>query len=228
MRIFYDVDTQNDFMNQDGKLYVPDAENLKPNLKLLTACARENRIPVLGSIDRHFGTEEYKEKEGELAKNGGPFPEHCMDGTYGQEKIDETRLGYDYRFGDLASYIPNSLISENYLQQAPGIFENNLTKSRDRCAIYFEKQSYDVFTNPNFAEFLKRAQFREAVVYGVATDFCVRAAVLGMQERGIQCYVVEDAITGVFPEKTKEALEEMVKAGAKFVKTKQVLEGKVR
>jgi len=32
------------------------------------------------------------------------------------------------------------------------------------------------------------------VVYGVATDFCVKAAVLGMQKRGVQCYVVEDAI----------------------------------
>jgi len=48
-----------------------------------------------------------------------------------------------------------------------------------------------------------------------------------MQQRRIQCYVVEDAIKGVFPDKTKEALEEMAKAGAKFVTTKDVLEGRI-
>jgi nicotinamidase-related amidase len=48
-----------------------------------------------------------------------------------------------------------------------------------------------------------------------------------MQKRNIQCYVVEDAIKGVFPDGAKTALEEMVNAGAKLVTTKQVLEGKI-
>jgi nicotinamidase-related amidase len=30
--IFWDVDTQYDFMRADGKLYVPDAEHIIPNL----------------------------------------------------------------------------------------------------------------------------------------------------------------------------------------------------
>ena len=34
--LFWDVDTQYDFMRADGKLYVPDAERLIPNLKRLT------------------------------------------------------------------------------------------------------------------------------------------------------------------------------------------------
>jgi len=75
-------------------------------------------------------------------------------------------------------------------------------------------------------KFLEIAKVGEAVVYGVATDFCVKAAVLGMQKRGVQCYVVEDAIKGVFPETTQKALEEMILAGAKFVTTKDILEEK--
>ena len=90
--------------------------------------------------------------------------------------------------------------------------------------IYFEKQSYDIFTNPAFAEFLKQAKIKQAIVYGVATDYCVKAAVLGMQDKGIQCYIVEDAIKGVDPETTKQALEEMTNAGAKLVTTKDILE----
>ena len=39
--IFWDVDTQVDFMLQGGKLYVPGAEKLIPNLRRLVDAARE-------------------------------------------------------------------------------------------------------------------------------------------------------------------------------------------
>jgi len=93
--------------------------------------------------------------------------------------------------------------------------------------IYFEKQSYDVFTNPNLEVFLERASVTEAIVYGVATDYCIKAAVIGMQERGIQCYVVEDAIKGITPEGEAKAIEEMKSNGAKFITTQQVLEDRL-
>jgi nicotinamidase/pyrazinamidase len=177
MKIFYDIDTQHDFMNANGALYVPGAEEIKPNITALTNYARNNRVQIIGSTDVHTENDpEFK-----------VFPPHCIKGTYGQEKIIPTKPG----------------------------------------EIYFEKQSYDVFTNPEFADFLRQADIRQAVVYGVATDYCVKAAVLGMQQKGIQTYVVEDAIKGVFPEGTKVALEEMADAGAKFVTTKQVLEGRI-
>lgn len=190
MKIFYDVDTQNDFMNKDGALYVPDAELIKPNLELVSLYASQNKIPVIASVDNHYGTLEMKAAEVELARWGGPFPDHCMEGTFGQRKIKQT-----------AQELTDALI--------------------------IEKQSYDVFTNPEAEILLRQLGVKEAVVYGVATDYCVKAAVLGMQNRNIQCYVVEDAIKGVFLDKTKLALEEMVNAGAKLITTKDVLEGKI-
>ena len=36
MNIFWDVDTQNDFMNANGKLYVNEAEEIKKKLKYAT------------------------------------------------------------------------------------------------------------------------------------------------------------------------------------------------
>ncbi len=177
MRIFYDVDTQNDFMNKDGALYVPEAESIRENIRLLTEYARTKKIKIAGSVDAH------SENDPEFET----FPPHCVRETEGQRKI-----------------IPSM----------PG-------------EIYFEKQHYDIFTNPRFAAFLKQTRITEAVVYGVATDICVRSAVLGMQNKSIQCYVVEDAIKGVFSDKTAEALEEMTKEGARFVTTKDVLEGKI-
>jgi nicotinamidase-related amidase len=313
MRIFYDVDTQNDFMNKDGALYVPDAELIKPNLERVTQYAREKIIPVLGSVDRHFGTEEYKHREGELARWGGQFPDHCMDGTAGQKKLYWTIVEKEWDKSyqeEIASYIDNPLIEklsaeeilgrdrlcislawrdhftnriplvgplgkvpiENFrkrvkegnadavklleqfvkrkntgmdyynLEQAVGIVKaihnkvstcfnegtpHEVNRVVHRGGVYFEKQFYDVFTNPNAEELLKRAEVTEAVVYGVATDYCVKDAVLGMQKRGIQCYVVEDAIKGVVPEETESALEEMAKAGAEFVETEDVIGGKI-
>lgn len=277
--VFYDVDTQNDFMNKDGALYVPDAELIKPNLALLTQYARENKIPILGSVDRHFGTPEYAEREKELARNGGPFPDHCMDGTEGELKIVNTvveiisDLNNQYtNRRDKGIYIPHGLYHgfsgempqkfREYYEKLLDVFNNNPERKKrgvedfwaaacsgiDRGlideavrevenvsqqkkkprGIYLEKQHYDVFTNPNTEQVLKQAGVKEAVVYGVATDFCVKAAVLGMQARGIKCHLVTDAIKGVFPDKTKEALEEMARLPVKFTTTKFVLEGRVQ
>ncbi|MDO8516891.1 MAG: isochorismatase family protein [Nanoarchaeota archaeon] len=238
MKVFYDVDTQNDFMNSNGALYVPDAELIKPNLILLTDYAEgekynEKRFPIIGSVDRHFGSEEYKEREGELAKWGGPFPDHCMDKSEGYRKIAETFLWTDNFRGDGCSH--TSLYMENRLDSLIDykLMQKALETIRFKyqnwgpSAVYFEKQSYDVFTNPAIDCFLRLAKIDEAVVYGVATDYCVKAAVLGMQERGIKCYVVEDAIKGVFPESTQKALEEMTNAGAELVTTQDVLEGRI-
>jgi len=234
MRIFYDVDTQNDFMNRDGALYVPDAELLKPNLRRLTEYAEANRIAVVGSLDWHFGTPEYKEREPELQVNGGPFPNHCMINTKGAEKIDETRLSgkYPEKGGKWPAQLyighpinTNRIAEEEIREALRDISEMSHYSTQD--GVYFVKQSYDVFTNPALEVFLSMAGVKEAVVYGVATDFCVKAAVLGMQKRGVQCFVVEDAIKGVFPDKSKEALEEMAAAGARLVTTKQVLEARI-
>src|ERR1700730_9827822 len=87
--IFWDVDTQYDFMKADGKLYVPDAEHLIPNLKKLTDYAHGHGIRIVASADDHVrehaeisATPDWKET----------FPPHCRRGTRGQKRIPETTL----------------------------------------------------------------------------------------------------------------------------------------
>jgi len=227
--IFWDVDTQDDFMNSSGRLYVPNAEEIKPNLKRLTQYAKKHKIPVLGSVDRHFGTKKYEHREGELERYGGPFPDHCVADTKGELKIEKTVVvpvtspqQMYQRPGDaLGLYVEHALDSSFVSNQ---VTEAIRMMDSGNWGIYFEKQNYDVFTNPATAVVLKEAGVTEAVVYGVATDYCVKAAVLGMQERGIQTHVVRDAIRGITPEGEESALEEMAAAGAKFVTTSDVLE----
>ena len=266
--IFFDVDTQNDFMNSKGALYVPDAESIKPNLEQLTTFACEKGIPIFGSVDRHFGTPKYKEREGELAKYRGPFPEHCMDGSEGQRKINETvlvrRLNPDHtkskeldKFYRVEGFfIENPLqFKENQKFEDGGITFNSLDEliarrlsiytsktevthpfhtlsenghvSYQTPGIFFEKQSYDVTTNPYFDKVMDAVKPEVAVVYGVATDYCVKAAVKGLVKHVKEVYVVTDAIKGITPQGTEETFKLFKDLGVKFVTTKEVLGGAI-
>ena len=154
MRVFWDVDTQKDFINPRGKLPVPKAMDIIDNLRSLTRHAEQHGILILGSVDRHFEDDE------ELKK----FPPHCMDNIQGQEKIQCTLL-------------PRYLVT--YVRSKVGIFGKYEDYSNDEVIIdiksykqiLFEKQHTDVFTNRNVMKFLDRLRVSEAVVYGVATEY---------------------------------------------------------
>src|SRR5512137_1459018 len=79
---FMDVDTQRDFMLPDGALYVPGAERIIPRLRRLFDFARKHGITIVSSADAHTP------KDPEFEQ----FPPHCVQGTAGQRKIDETLL----------------------------------------------------------------------------------------------------------------------------------------
>src|SRR6184192_3753610 len=87
--IFWDVDTQHDFMHADGKLYVPDAERIIDNLKRLTDYAHGHAICLVASADDHVM------RDAEISDTPDwktTFPPHCLRGTPGQKKIPETAL----------------------------------------------------------------------------------------------------------------------------------------
>jgi len=72
---------------------------IKENLMQLDKYARnksrsDSNILLAGTTDKHFGTKEYKERETELKKWGGPFGDHAMVNTTGQKKIEETKYLY--------------------------------------------------------------------------------------------------------------------------------------
>ena len=80
--VFFDVDTQIDFLYPAGALYVPGAEQLHPALARLTRFARENSIPVISTMDAHAeNDQEFRD-----------WPPHCVAGTLGQGKPRSTLL----------------------------------------------------------------------------------------------------------------------------------------
>ena len=75
--ILWEVDVQGDFVLPGGKLYVPGAEKLLPNIKRLTDLARQGRVFLVSHGDFHSPDDpEFK-----------VFPPHCVKGTAGAEAL---------------------------------------------------------------------------------------------------------------------------------------------
>ena len=85
------------------------------------------------------------------------------------------------------------------------------------------KKSFDVFTNPHAALLLERLQPEEVVLFGVATDVCDAAAILGMLERGWRVRFVEDAARGLDESRTASLLQDWSARGVAFSTVDEVL-----
>lgn len=204
MLIFFDSDTQNDFISATGRFPIPNGENIRKNLSRLTAFARKNKIKIISSVDRHFGTEKFKNLEfSELSIWGGPFPMHCMDGTSGQKKIKETAP-------KKAVYVENKKLSQTALK-----------KISNSPEIIFEKQKFSAFSNENLPKVLKMLKVHRAIIYGVQTDYSIRTAVLDMRKMGIEVFLVTDASRGinVKPSDAELSIRQMQAAGVRAVGT---------
>lgn len=186
---FFDVDTQFDFMDPAGKLYVPHAEEIIPQLAQLMACARERNIPVLSSADAHAPDD----PEFQI------WPPHCVVGTAGQRHIKVTSL-------------PGALT----IPMRSGPF---VSPGKWPPQIIIEKDVYETSANPNFDAILEALGPRRYVVFGVATEYCVRADVLALRERNKPVQLVVDAIKAITEKDGHKALEEMTAAGAELVTT---------
>jgi nicotinamidase/pyrazinamidase len=191
---FLDVDTQRDFMLSSGALHVPGAERLIPKLRRLFDFARKNEIEIVSSVDAHVANDpEFKQ-----------FPAHCVQGTEGQRKLDETLL-------------PRPLI----LQNKP-VDRNLMDIVRKHQQIIVEKQTLDFFSNP-MSERLLRVLPPRAIVFGVTTEYCVKLACLGLRRFGVHTAVISDAVRALALKSEKEALEEMRSAGVEFITLEALL-----
>lgn len=174
--LFWNVDTQFDFVSPQGKLYVQGAELLKPNWKRITQFAKEKSIFVVNTADFHFADSVELDTNPDFIET---FPPHCMAHTKGAEYIEETKpenpiiFDWDKKYDNVAKI---------------------LSDKRNRNII-IRKDAFDVFTgNSNTDSILKILNPKVVIVYGVTTNVCVNDAVVGLSERVEKVYVVEDAI----------------------------------
>ena len=65
---------------------------------------------------------------------------------------------------------------------------------------------------------LKKNGIKELIVYGIATDYCVKATAIDAADAGYKVTVVEGLSKGVAPDTTAAALDEMKAKGIILVK----------
>jgi len=193
--VFWDVDTQIDFMELEGKLYVPGAEALRPNLGYLTDLGAE-RARLCGSVDAHLPDDP------EFAD----WPEHCVYGTLGQRKVFETLI-------DGTLYVPSVKLTKSQL--------NEVVQFSGQ--VIFEKQDNDVRTNQNVRRFMERVKPDLVVVYGVVSEICVNHAVEFIAgDLGYDTVVVSNAIKELDRIKSKSCQADWGKLGARVLNIGEV------
>jgi len=201
--VLWEVDAQVDFMLPGGKLYVPGADKIIPNLDRLVDLARQRKTLLISSADAHHPDDpEFRD-----------WPPHYLKSTPGAELIPEAQT-------------PRQLIIPNQrdfsLQRDLGAFDQ----------IILEKNTLDVFDNPNTDALLARLTSKTALradsgpdflIFGVVTEFCVRCAAAGLLRRGFRASLIMDAIQSLDEKKGSEVLAELCAQGARLTSTQEVL-----
>ena len=193
--VFWEVDTQADFMLPGGKLYVPGAERLLPNIRKLTNAARQGRVFLVSHGCYHAKDDpEFR-----------TFPPHCIKGTEGAAFVPEALT-------DKVVVVPND---------SSAVVPKDLSPYQQ---ILFEKQTLDIFASRHANKFMKRfGDDVEFVVFGVVTEYCVRLAAKGLLDRGRRVSVVEDAIATLKAEDGERTVAELRDLGVRFFSTDDAL-----
>jgi len=193
--VFWEVDVQADFMLPGGKLYVPGAEKLLPNIRKLTDAARRDEVFLVSHGCFHPPDDpEFQQ-----------FPPHCLKGTPGAEFVPEALADKFARIENRPTEkLPEDLT--NYQQ------------------IVLEKQTLDIFDTHHADALVERlGNSPEFVVFGVVTEYCLNYAAKGLLARKRRVTVVKDAIETLDPKVGAKTISDLQNLGARLITTDEAL-----
>jgi len=193
--VLWQVDVQQDFMLPGGKLYVPGAEKIIPNIRALVRATESNGTLIVSSACAHA----VDDPEFQI------FGMHCVKGSKGAQIV---RQGLKEDF----LLVPND---QSFALPAAIL---------DSPQIIIEKQMLDVFSNPHASEIVERLGPEvEFVVYGVVTEFCVKCASEGLLNRGRKVWIVGDAIETLNAAEGNATLTALQSSGAHLIDTDEAV-----
>ena len=193
--VFWEVDVQADFMLPGGKLYVPGAEKLLPNIRKLTDAARRDEVFLVSHGCFHPPNDPEFEQ----------FPPHCLKGTPGSEFVPEA----------LAKKFAR--IENRPTEKLP----DDLSRYQQ---IVLEKQTLDIFESHHADALVDRlGNSPEFVVFGVVTEYCVSCAAKGLLARKRRVAVVKDAIETLDPKVGAKTISDLQNLGARLITTDEAL-----
>jgi nicotinamidase/pyrazinamidase len=191
------VDIQGDFTQlTDGSLAVPGT-NLDYLHKINKAVHQINDsgIPLWASQDWHpadhisFYTNHLEKKAFDRINLSGKeqtlWPPHCVQGTSGAELLIDANL-----------------------------FKAVIRKGQDPGHDSYSCFRDDAGQETELDGMLKSRGIKKLLIFGIATDYCVRWTTLHGLARGYKMVVIKSLCRGVDPVTSAQALEEMKKKGA--------------
>ena len=186
------VDVQNDFADPSGSLSVAGGDRIVPTVNREIEMATANGAIVIATQDWHPPSTPH------FAKDGGPWPVHCVAGTWGAELHPALALPGD----------------------APRVRKG--ANGEDGYSGFTMRDPVSGATIPTELEDLLRdAGVQDVVVTGLATDYCVKATALDAVRLGFETAVLADAVAAVDvePGDGGRAIEEMQAAGVAIWRT---------
>jgi nicotinamidase/pyrazinamidase len=179
------VDVQNDFC-PGGKLAVRAGDAVVPVLNDYIARFTREQRPVILTRDWH------PPETTHFLQRGGPWPEHCVQGTEGAEF-----------HSDLS--VPESAV----------IVSKGMGPDEDGYSAFVGRDE----RGASMVSLLREINVDRLVVGGLATDYCVVNTVLEGLEAGFSVEVIERGIAGVevSPGDSQRAIDRMKAAGARLI-----------
>lgn len=182
------VDMQNDFADPKGSLYVRGGEEVVPLVNREIELARGAGATVVYTQDWH------PEHTPHFARDGGIWPVHCVQGTWGAE------------------FYPQLEVEGEVVRKGAG-GEDGYSGFSTRHPETGEERPTEL------EDLLRRHQIRKVVVAGLATDYCVKETVIDAAERGFEVALLSEAVRAVElePGDAQRAMDDIGAAGATVV-----------
>jgi len=190
--IIIDVGTQRDFFLAEGKACIRNHRRVLTNIRRFMAWARKKDIPIISTCQVNPDNNGYSEND------------FCVDGTEGQKKISYT------------------LISNRISFPADGHTDFPRNILRQHRQIILHKRCKDPFEEPRIERLLSEVQASEFIVIGAPLEYAVKAAALGLLQRGKKVTIIDDAVGYHNKSEAHLALRKIKAKGARVIETKKL------
>ncbi len=204
--VFWDVDTQFDFMKPEGALYAPGAEDLIDRISAIRRFALEHGYSMLADVDWHSWENPEISEHPDMKTT---FPPHCMVGTPGAE-----RVGY---LGEVPiDYVEIDEVDLDTVRQLV---------QKDQFHIVIRKHSLNVFDNPKTHQLVDLVDPEHIVAFGVALDCCVYYVLTELSKhQGVRLSLLQDGTKGLGTRPEEEVYEELRQRGVQITTFDQIRE----
>jgi len=193
--VFWDVDTQFDFMRPEGALYVPGAETIIDQIGEVRRFALDHGYSMLADVDWHSLDNPEISAQPDMKTT---FPPHCMAGQPGTE-----RVGY-------LGKVPIDYVEITEVDLA----ELRKLVQKDQFHIVIRKHSLNVFDNPNTHKLVDLVAPQHVVAFGVALDCCVYYVTTELaKHKGLKVSLLQDATKGLQIRPEEEVYNELRRRG---------------